>query len=236
MLELSGLEGEYQKVRVADEQALQVELSRLRAGDRDGLNITMPLKTLAARLADSVSPLAGRAGSVNTLMRLGSDIYGESTDAAVFKELLSTDRFEKRTSILVLGTGGAAAAALAAIADGEPTYVAGRRPHRAAELTDRLGGEVISWGTAVAGALVINSTPLGMNGEDLSSDLVGVATGVIDLPYGDSATPAVKSARRMGIGLVDGHEFLLRQAVAAFRLWTGHDIDHRELANRLRKV
>lgn len=236
MLELSGLEGEYRKVRVADEQALRGELNLLRAGDRDGLNITMPLKTLAARLADSVSPLAARAGSVNTLLRTGSDIHGESTDSGVFKELLRADRFDGRTSILVLGTGGSAAAALAAVDGNEPTYVAGRRPDRVEELTARLGGEVISWGTAVAGALVINSTPLGMRGEDLPSGLVGVAAGLIDLPYGDGATPAVRSARQLGIALVDGDEFLVRQAVASFRLWTGVDIDHRELANRLRKV
>lgn len=236
MLELCGLEGEYRKVRVADEQALQEELNRLGAGDWDGLNITMPLKALAARLADSVSPLAARACSVNTLMRSDSDIHGESTDSAVFKELLSSDRFDGRTSILVLGTGGSAAAALAAVEDSEPTYVAGRRPDRAEELTARLGGEVISWGTAVAGALVINCTPLGMRGEDLPSGLVGVAAGLVDLPYGDAATPAVHSARQMGIGMVDGEEFLLSQAVASFRLWTGLDIDHRELANRLKKV
>ena len=236
LLELAGFQGVYRRVRVSDEFGLLEELGRLRAGDRDGLNITMPLKTLAARLADSVSPLAARAGSVNTLMRSGSEIHGESTDCAVFKELLSTDHFDRRTSILVLGTGGSAAAALAAVEGKEPIYVAGRRRDRAEELTARLGGEVISWGTAVAGALVINSTPLGMKGEDLPSGLVGVAAGLIDLPYGDAATPATHSARRMGIGLVDGDEFLLRQAVASFRLWTGHHIDYRELANRLKKV
>lgn len=236
MLELSGLEGDYHKVRVADERSLQEELNRLRAGDWDGLNITMPLKAIAARLADSVSPMAARAGSVNTLMRSGSDIHGESTDSAVFHELFSDGRFGGRTSILVLGTGGSAAAALAAVDECEPTYVAGRRPDRAEELTARLGGEVISWGSAVAGALVVNSTPLGMRGEDLPSGILGVAAGLIDLPYGDTATPAVDSARRSGIGLVDGDEFLLRQAVASFQLWTGFDIDRRELANRLRKV
>ena len=235
MLDLAGLEGDYLKVE-ADDRVLEAEVERLRAGEWDGLNITMPLKASAARLADSVSPRAARAGSVNTLSRSNSEIHGESTDATTFHELIHSGRFEDRSSILVLGSGGSAAAALSAVDDDETVYLAARRSSPAETLTARLGGEVVSWGTAVAGALLINSTPIGMRGEELPPGLLDAASGLIDLPYGESVTPAIRLAREMNIDVADGHEFLLRQAIASFRLWTGVDIDHRKLATRLRKA
>jgi shikimate dehydrogenase len=234
MLEISGLEGEYTRVR-ADEQILEAELARMRQGAWHGLNITMPLKAAAARLADSTSPQARRAGSVNTLVPADGAIHGESTDATAIHELLDSGRFDDRTAILVLGSGGAAAAVLSAIDDREPVYVAARRPERAEELTQRLGGANIAWGTAVAGALVVNTTPLGMHGEALPGDVLDAASGLIDLPYRDGETPAIVTARRRDMEAADGHEFLLRQAIASFRLWTGAEVTYPALVHSLRK-
>ncbi len=234
LLDIAGLEGEYTRVR-ADERVLEAEIERMRQGWWDGLNVTMPLKVSAARLADSTSPQAARSNSVNTLTRIESGIHGESTDATALRELVDSGRFEDRTSILVLGSGGAAAATLSALEDREPVYVAARRSASAVDLTGRLGGEVVAWGSAVAGALVVNTTPLGMHGESLPADIVEVASGLIDLPYGDGETPAVKTARRRQIEMADGHEFLSRQAIASFRLWTGLNVAHQELVETLRK-
>ncbi|HUG32279.1 MAG TPA: hypothetical protein VMM14_05240 [Acidimicrobiia bacterium] len=235
MLGLSELEGEYVKIR-ANRATLESEVERLREGSWDGLNVTMPLKADAARLADSLSPRARRSGSVNTLMRDESGIYGESTDATVFADLVGSGRFDPRAAVLVLGTGGSAAAALSALGTEEHVYLAARDSQRADELASKLGGEVIAWGTAVAGALVINGTPLGMAGETLPEGLLEVASGLIDLPYGDLVTPAVERTRATHrIEVVDGHEFLLRQAMASFRLWTGVQVEYAALERALRK-
>lgn len=235
MLALAGLDGEYLKVRT-DPAAFPDELERLKKGEWSGLNVTMPLKGSAAELADSLSPRAERAGSVNTLVRLDAGVHGESTDITAFDELVNSGRFDERSSILVLGSGGAAAAALSALDTTETTYIAARRPGRAEALSARLGGEMVSWGTGVAGALVINSTPLGMHGETLPGGVLEAASGIIDLPYGGTATPAIEQAREGDLPSADGHEFLLRQAIASFRLWTGVEIDRVHLESRLRNT
>lgn len=234
MLDITGLAGEYTRIR-ANERVLEVEIERMRQGWWNGLNVTMPLKASAARLADSTSTQAARSNSVNTLTHIESGIHGESTDATAFRELIDSGRFDDRTSILVLGSGGAAAASLSALDDQETVYLAARRSVAADELTGRLGGEVVAWGTAVAGALVVNTTPLGMHGETLPPGVLEVASGLIDLPYGDGETPAVVTARRRQTDVADGHEFLLRQAIASFRLWTGLNVEHHELMENLRK-
>ena len=234
MLAMSGLDGEYLTIR-ADHSVLTSEVDALRRGDRHGLNVTMPLKGAAAAAADRLSDEAQRAGSVNTLSRQGDQVIGHSTDAQTFASLLADPRFSSAASILLLGAGGSAAAALATGVD-RPVYLAARRSAQAARVTSALGGEVIPWGAAVLGALLVNTTPLGMNGEALPREVLRAATGLIDLPYGPSPTPAVARAAEMGIPFADGFEFLVRQATASFRIWTGVEIDHQSLLLRLRNA
>lgn len=235
LLEIAGLDGQYLAIE-ADTQVLAEAVAGLREGRWNGLNITMPLKRDAARMADSLAERAARSGSVNTLSLRGSVVHGDTTDSAAFSELLDTSRFQENTTALVLGAGGAAAAALTAMPPEMNVYLAARRADQAAALAGRLGGEAVSWETAVAGALVINTTPLGMGGESLPESVLEVAAGLVDLPYGPAKTPAVVSAEQMGIPYADGHEFLLRQAIASFATWTGEQIELDALQQALRKA
>lgn len=235
LLQLAGLEGEYRTIE-ADAEALAEAVAGLRTGSWHGLNVTMPLKSEAARIADALSPQAQRSGSVNTLLMDRSDVYGDSTDSTAFRELLHQPRFSDFSSLLVLGAGGSAAAALAAADTQHPIYVAARRQERAESLTELLGGETVAWGAAVAGALVVNATPVGMRGEPLPDGVLDVASGLIDLPYASDPTPAVTAATALGIPWADGHEFLLRQAIASFAMWTGRDLAFETAATALRKT
>lgn len=235
MLEIAGLDGEYLKVR-ADESVLADTIQELRDGHWDGLNVTMPLKGAAAELADTLSVAAARSGSVNTLIRTDEGIVGDSTDCVAMQEIVDSGRFANRTAILLLGTGGSAAAALTALSDEPNLYVSGRRPQAVGDLTARLGGLPVAWGTAVAGSLVINATSLGMADEDLPEGVLEAASGLVDLPYGPADTPAIRHATTSKLPTADGHEFLLRQARASFALWTGVTIDLEAISERLRNT
>jgi shikimate dehydrogenase len=235
MLEMSGLRGEYLRIR-ADSRILAATLDELRTGRWDGLNVTMPLKSAAAELADTLSPQAERSRSVNTLALRQDHVDGHSTDSTTFLSLVMGERFAALASILVLGSGGSAAAALASLAPHRHVYVAGRRRDQAEMLARRLGGHVVSWGAGVAGALVINTTPLGMAGERLPEGILESAAGLIDLPYRDQPTPAILEADRVDIPWVDGHEFLIRQAIESFEIWTGLHVDFAALEAGLRKA
>jgi shikimate dehydrogenase len=235
MLELAGLDGEYGALR-ADEDVLTVAIADLRQGRWHGLNVTMPLKRAAARLADVLSPQAKRSGSVNTLLMERSAVYGDSTDSTTFRQLVGNPEFSGCSSVLVLGAGGSASAALAALDVPQHVYVAARRPSQAVEVTSHLVGEPIAWGTAVAGALVINTTPIGMEGETLPTGILDVAGGLIDLPYGPTPTPSIAAADALGLPRVDGHEFLVRQAMASFAMWTGRSVDYTQVVSSLKKL
>jgi shikimate dehydrogenase len=216
-----GIDGSYEARRAGPSELAQA-VHELREGALHGLNITMPLKREAARAADTVTLEAKASGSVNTLRQRGGRVEGHSTDVVAARLAFSDPRFDPSAPILILGSGGAAAAVLAG-ANGRLVYLANRSPDRAsalATLTDPTA-HVISFGAGVAGALVVNATPLGMEGESLPAEIMAVAAGVIDLAYGSRATPIVAAARRTGLPAMDGIEFLVLQAVAAFEWWTG---------------
>lgn len=215
------IEGSYQARRVSPGEIEDV-IADLRRGDLDGVNVTMPLKGLAAALVDDVAPEARRAGSVNTIVRHANGrLSGHSTDISALRRMWprASDR-----PTLVLGAGGAAAAACLAAPAGT-VYVSARRAGAVDNLADRLQMELVPlpWGTTVVEAVVVNATPIGMEGETLPDRTVALAAGLIDLAYGPRPTPAVMAARAAAIPTVDGIEFLVAQAADSFRLWTGRE-------------
>jgi shikimate dehydrogenase len=216
-----GLPGTYVAIRAGSAE-LRSSVEQLREGSFDGFNITMPLKQEAAELAESLTTEAERSGSVNTLRARNHVIEGHSSDVIATATALGDPRFDPRVPVLVLGAGGAAAALLSGATTRE-IYLAARNVDRAHALVERIGIDagVIPFGAGVAGALVINATPLGMGGENLPEEVLGVASGIIDLAYGQEETPAVALAASRGLPIMDGIEFLVLQAAASFEWWLG---------------
>jgi shikimate dehydrogenase len=215
-----GIHGSYVARRVgAGDLGLVVQ--ELRDGSLDGVNVTMPLKTEAAALTDTLTPEAEASGSVNTMRLRSGAVEGHSTDVVASARALSHERFDPKAPVLILGAGGAAAAAIIGATERQ-VYVAARNIGRAATLVARIGsGEVVPLGVGVAGALVINATPLGMGGERLPEAVTMTASGIVDLPYGPHETLTVAGARAIGLPFMDGVEFLVLQAAASFEWWTG---------------
>jgi shikimate dehydrogenase len=190
-----------------------------------GVNVTIPHKQAVLRLCSAVGPEAAAAGSVNTLLVREEGIAGESTDG---RGLLWALGDLEPADALVLGAGGAARAAVAALRGaGWDVAVSARRPEAAAEL-----GPAVPWPPNRAAALVVNATPLGQHetsvpGTNVSvpidTSLLGPRMTVVDLAYrGDgSDTPLCAAARERGAGVIDGIDVLVGQGIYAFELLTG---------------
>jgi len=218
-----GIEGRYEARRV-DVPGLYRAVAEIRSGALAGANVTMPHKAAAAAACDRLDAEAARCGSVNTMARRDGDVVGYSTDISGVRTVLRELGVDETLPVLVLGAGGAAAAALAALGGTRRVLVAARRP-AAARARARSSGSAVShrWGEPCPGAAVVNATPLGMRGEPLPDGVVEAAAALLDMPYGEQATPAVVTARRLGIPVADGLDLLVAQAADSFRLWTGMD-------------
>ena len=218
-----GLTGTYGVQQVARGE-LAAALDAVRRGDIDGVNVTMPHKRRAAELVDTLDPAATATGAVNTITRLGRRLTGHNTDVAGVKQAATWANLPDHAPVLVLGAGGAAAAALQAFR-GRDLLVSARREDASRRLADATGAETVAWGDAVPASVVVNATPLGMRGETLPQQILEAAVGVFDMAYGTEPTKAVATCRRAGIPVVEGADMLLFQAVRAFELWTGRRPD-----------
>ena len=181
-------------------------------------NVTIPHKLAALEVSDELSDAARAIGAVNTLV-LGEDgaIAGDNTDAAGLLDALG----ELPPSALVLGAGGAARAAIWALADaGAQVTVWNRTPERARALADELGVEATE--RPGPAELLVNATSVGLRPDDSLDGLPLVdARVVVDLVYRDAPTPIARWAEERGARLVDGLEVLVRQGARSLALWTG---------------
>lgn len=229
MIDLARIDAQYTTRRV-DEVGLEVVVEELRTAQIHGVNVTMPYKQLAASLCDILVGAAEESGSVNTLRMTSKGVEGQSTDSSVFAALIESDHFQGVSSIHILGSGGSARAALSVMGDRD-VYVSSRRPETLDDVSESF--QRVPWGSGVAGSLLINTTPLGMSGEELPPRAMASAAGLIDLPYADSETPAVLWSRENEKPFFDGHQFLVSQAIDSFNLWTGVDLEFVDVAARL---
>jgi shikimate dehydrogenase len=213
------LAGTYVARRV-DEDGVRDAFAELRAGKLSGFNVTMPHKALATALCDRLDPEAERAGSVNTVLMTEGGVLGISTDIGGIRDVWAA--LPTTGPVLILGAGGAAAAACVALAN-HPLYLTARRPGRGVALGRRLGldlGEIL-WEVPLAGGVVVNCTPLGREGEMLPNRVLALSRGILDMAYGRDPTPAVQELEKRGFPAVRGVDLLLAQAARSFSAWTG---------------
>ena len=196
-----------------------------------GMSVTMPHKQDAAWACDELTPDATVLGVVNTVVPTDHGrLHGESTDGEGFLRAVRDHGVEPATgSALVLGAGGAARAITLALGNaGARVTVAARRTSAAESAAGLVrGAEVAGLADVDPGAfdMVVNATPLGMQGEPPPIDANRLNPGqfVVDTVYHPMETPLLATARARGVACVNGLGMLVHQAALAFELWTGVD-------------
>ncbi|MBP9219423.1 MAG: shikimate dehydrogenase [Sterolibacterium sp.] len=213
-------------------------VTAFRDGGGCGMNVTVPFKEEAFRLATRLSPRARAAGAVNTLSFRQADIEGDNTDGAGLvrdiRDNLGVSLAGKR--ILLLGAGGAARGVLLPLQQQAPAtlVIANRTAARAQALVHCLQGqgttlracsfEALAGEIATDGAfeIVINATSAG-----LSEATLPLPGGVFqpgglayDMMYGRQ-TPFMQQAQQAGARVADGLGMLVEQAAEAFWVWRG---------------
>ncbi len=200
-----------------------------------GLSLTMPVKRVALTVADEVSPLARAVGAANTLVFPAAGPAGgrqaHNTDVAGMVAALQEAGLTRIEQAVILGAGGTAQSALAAVRElgHQSPIVLVRNLARTGELRDtaeRLQMRpTISDGLFTeplpAADLVISTLP-GSAADLLSSTRWRPGTTVLDVVYAPWPTPFARSARAVGCPVVSGLTVLLYQAVAQVELMTGH--------------
>lgn len=220
-----GIDATYELLDTPDASFPEI-VARLRDGSLNGVNVTMPHKRNAFTAADVIDDAVVRLGAINTLVVSEGGLAGFNTDIDGVRYALSRLGVPTDTPVHVLGSGGAAAAAIVAAEADRRVSMSGRSQQRTVELRTKLACEatVVHWGDVPEGVVVINATPLGMHGERLPPGIVESSIGFIDMAYGDAPTPSISEAEHAGIPHADGLVMLAGQAAGAFKIFTGTEV------------
>jgi shikimate dehydrogenase len=227
----AGIDAIYVALRCSDHDVGPLLRSLARAGG--GGNVTVPHKAAAAEAVERRTEAVELTGACNTFWLEDGAVWGDNTDvqgAAAAIDRLLDEAGTGLQRVLLLGAGGAASAALAALIDrgAREITVANRSLPRARSLCERFAGRGASLRASPEADpgqydVVVNATTVGLAAGDLPP--VGAARfrAALDVVYAPGGTTWVRSLRESGIPALDGGEMLLRQGAAAFRRWFGRD-------------
>ena len=223
--------GQYE-YRLFEKQPHELE-DFLKRGEFEGLNVTMPYKKDVIPYLDALSPIAARLGAVNTIVRREGKLIGHNTDYAGFLSMVHRSGLDPAVKkVLILGSGGASATAVAVMEDlGADVIVISR------------GGEnnynnLYTMHTDAA--IIVNTTPVGMypntDFSPISISAFPALEGVLDVIYNPTNTMLLQLAQESGVYGMSGLWMLVAQAREASEWFQNATIPEERLAEIYRTV
>lgn len=215
-----------------------------------GFNVTIPLKLPVTLFLDEIDTSADIVGAVNTVViRPDKTLKGYNTDVIGFYNAIPKDFTIAGKTAGVLGTGGAARAAITALAQNQAKHIKiyTRNVPNSIELLNFLRSKFPSTEFNAFQIehirdlsdikLLVNTTPIGMQGrgadytpveEEQLRTLEHEAI-VYDVIYNPKKTVLLKLAQKNGYRTINGVDMFIHQAVAAQQIWTGRTPDFKDM-------
>jgi len=191
-----------------------------------GFSVTIPHKQKVIRYLDAIDPLAKRIGAVNTVWRKAGRWRGANTDVAgVTTPLARVLRLQKST-VLIVGNGGAARGAAFALSDaGARVTLTGRNPDRVRALAKICGAEALAKEQLEGRHFdaVVHATPSACSRTwtSVSSTVRFRRTSCSTWSYNPLETALLRRAREQGKTAIPGLDMFIEQARGPVEIWTG---------------
>lgn len=196
-----------------------------------GFSVTRPYKVEMVGRMQAVDATVAQCGSVNTVVVHDTgQLHGTSTDGLGVVTPLRKRGEIKGKSVLILGAGGAARAAAAALEErGATVRILARNREKALQVGAEVGCAAGDLSVLLNSQwdILINATPVG-GGSLAEQTLVPKAllksgSTVLDMIYDPLETRLLREAAQAGCTVISGFEMLLAQAAAQFEVWTGNE-------------
>lgn len=190
------------------------------------INVTIPYKKAVIPYLDELDETAAKIGAVNTIVNRNGKLIGYNTDYMGFIYMMkSNDINVSEKKALVLGSGGAAQAIIAALKSQQAKEII---------VVSRSGkGNAVTYeeclSTHTDADVIVNTTPVGMY-PDISSSPIDLkpftkCTAVLDVIYNPEETMLTAQAKRLGMKGITGLSMLTAQAKYACEFFLDTVID-----------
>jgi shikimate dehydrogenase len=209
--------------------------------DKNCLSLTMPLKEEAMKVADVISDVATRISCGNTLS-LNEGVWSlTSTDVSGFDNALRMHGIDTVDSVLIIGAGATARAAMASVsAITKSVSVVSRNSEREAAINKASGINVsyLPWKLTDEindADLVINTTP--NQAADFFLSGIDKPRGTLfEVLYHPWPTAISRAWSETQAQVIDGLDLLIHQAIAQVEIFSGVACDRDILYTKMREA
>lgn len=245
-----GIKATYELLPTAPEELVD-RIKYLRNNGYSGFNVTIPLKLPVAMFLDEVDSSANIVKAINTVIidPQTNALKGYNTDVTGFIKAVPEDVSLYNKTIAILGTGGAARAAITALAQKQVREIKlyTRNITNCIELLEYLrksfpsvefnAYQIDKFKDLSGIDMVVNATPIGMSGQAVGyspleeNELTTLPNHAIiyDVVYNPKKTNLIKLAQKYNYKTVTGLDMLIYQAQEAQKIWTGLTPDFKDM-------
>jgi shikimate dehydrogenase len=222
-----GIHGEYVPFLVSSAEFDQC-IFHLQSCGFMGVNVSLPHKAKAARVAERFFEVKHSVGVANALS-FRDGIFGQNTEVPAFLKPIGES---KPGVALVLGAGPASRTAITGLLlQGWRVKVWNKNAMRSrliASVLKRMGDiELVPYANPAGCDLVVNATRIGVKpGEQPPVEWKNVKIGAIayDFVFRKNATDFLRSASVRGVRTIDGREMLVEKAGLAMEWWLDRSV------------
>ena len=231
---------ELQELDSSAVEAFTERLSLIREKGFIGTNVTFPFKQIAVDSADEVNDSVKKVGSTNTLLLKDGKVCAFNTDYTGFIRGYRTRLADQAAGkVLMIGAGGVGRAVAFGLFEVGATelFITDLNVAGAEALAQSLNDagykatviaadEVADIAKGVDG--LVNCTPVGhykTPGNPLAASAFGGQKWAFDAVYTPLDTEFLKAANADGLTIVSGFDLFFYQALDAFEIFTGVQVD-----------
>ena len=221
----NNIDAVYDKKKL-NENDIKGIILKVRNGEIDGINVTVPFKKSVIPYLDQLTPLANETQSVNTIYKEKNKVIGHNTDIAGFELGLKRINYNvKNKKVFILGAGGVVSSIILALKKmGSSKIILSNRTKEKAEALKKIYSdlEIIDWGETPDFNAIINATSLGLkNNDEIKLDYTNMGSNKLfyDVIYNPKETKFLSKAKQFGNQIENGKMMFVYQAHQAFTIW-----------------